>query len=102
MTATNHILTGATIALAVNHPAVAIPLAFVSHFAWDAIPHFGDGTEDVFNRNKKRIFRIIVFTDIFFTVLTTTILLMTLSGKVSLLILLACMLASFLPDIGII
>lgn len=41
MTATNHALTGATIALAVKRPELAIPLAFLSHFALDAIPHFG-------------------------------------------------------------
>ncbi len=41
MTATNHALTGAAIALAVKQPALAIPLAFISHFALDAIPHFG-------------------------------------------------------------
>ncbi|OGL34713.1 hypothetical protein A3F65_03395 [Candidatus Saccharibacteria bacterium RIFCSPHIGHO2_12_FULL_47_16b] len=41
MTATNHALTGAAIALAVKRPELAIPLAFASHFALDAIPHSG-------------------------------------------------------------
>lgn len=41
MTATNHALTGAVIALVVKKPELAIPLAFVSHFALDMIPHFG-------------------------------------------------------------
>lgn len=40
MTATNHALTGAVIALAINEPWLAIPLAFLSHFAIDAIPHW--------------------------------------------------------------
>lgn len=41
MTATNHALTGAAIALAVKRPELALPLAFVSHFVLDAIPHYG-------------------------------------------------------------
>lgn len=40
MTATNHAVTGAIVGLAVANPLLAIPLAFVSHFALDAIPHF--------------------------------------------------------------
>jgi hypothetical protein len=40
MTATNHVLTGAVVALAVKQPLLAIPLAFLSHFAIDLIPHF--------------------------------------------------------------
>lgn len=42
MTATNHALTGVLIGLTVTNPAFALPLAFVSHFALDAIPHFGN------------------------------------------------------------
>lgn len=40
MTAINHALTGAVIGLTVSNPAVALPLAFVSHFVCDAIPHY--------------------------------------------------------------
>jgi hypothetical protein len=40
VTATNHALTGAVIALAINEPWLAIPLAFISHFAVDALPHW--------------------------------------------------------------
>jgi hypothetical protein len=40
MTAANHALTGALIGLAVGNPAVAVPLAFVSHFVLDAVPHY--------------------------------------------------------------
>lgn len=38
MTATNHALAGAAIAVTVNSP-LALPLAFVAHFVMDAIPH---------------------------------------------------------------
>lgn len=40
MTLTNHLLTGAALAKVLPLP-VAIPLAFVSHFVLDALPHFG-------------------------------------------------------------
>lgn len=41
MTATNHALTGAVIGLAVRQPLLALPIAFLSHFVLDALPHFG-------------------------------------------------------------
>lgn len=40
MTGLNHVLTGSAIALAVRDPLLAAPLALLSHFALDAIPHF--------------------------------------------------------------
>lgn len=40
MTATNHALTGAAIGFIVGQPLLAIPLALLSHFVLDAIPHF--------------------------------------------------------------
>lgn len=45
MTATNHVLTGAVIGAAIQQPVLALPLAFVSHFACDALPHFGNDKE---------------------------------------------------------
>ena len=45
MTGTSHAITGATIAAVVAQPAVALPLAFVSHYICDMIPHVG--TKDV-------------------------------------------------------
>lgn len=46
MTATNHAITGALIGLAVSNPAIAVPLAFVSHFALDALPHYDPAGEE--------------------------------------------------------
>lgn len=40
MTATNHVITGAVIGAAVSNPVVALPLAFLSHFALDVLPHY--------------------------------------------------------------
>jgi hypothetical protein len=42
MTATNHFLAGVTIASFVGKPALALPLAFMSHYFLDTLPHFGD------------------------------------------------------------
>lgn len=41
MTTANHILVGSTIAVSIKQPLLALPLAFVSHFVLDALPHFG-------------------------------------------------------------
>lgn len=41
MTAINHALTGAAIGLILGNPWVAVPVALLSHFACDALPHYG-------------------------------------------------------------
>lgn len=41
MTAINHALTGTGIGLYIGAPVAAIPLAILSHFVCDALPHFG-------------------------------------------------------------
>lgn len=79
MTATNHALTGIVIALAVKKPELAIPLAFLSHFALDAIPHYNPPkvTKELFtnfptNWRKKfadPLFRAIFAGDMFLFVL---------------------------------
>lgn len=56
MNVVNHMATGSLIALSIKEPALAIPLAFMSHYALDALPHFGNygkGFTDLF---KHRIF----------------------------------------------
>ena len=59
MTATNHALTGAAIGLAMHGSWLALPLAFVSHFAVDAIPHFGGGDRLLITSNQFRLMLII-------------------------------------------
>jgi hypothetical protein len=46
MTATNHALTGTLIGLLIDKPYLALPLAFLSHFICDAIPHYGSVERD--------------------------------------------------------
>jgi hypothetical protein len=51
MTGTNHGMTGALIALTVKNPAAAVPLAIVSHFVQDVIPHWNFGVSRDAGRN---------------------------------------------------
>lgn len=41
MTASNHAVFGALIAVTIPHPVIAIPLALASHFVLDSLPHYG-------------------------------------------------------------
>ena len=56
MTAPNHALTGALIGLTVSDPALAMPLAFLSHFACDAIPHYDPPAQDTVTRMRSSRF----------------------------------------------
>lgn len=68
MTATNHGLFGAVIAITLQkYPAVAIALAPLSHLLLDAIPHYGD--VDI---NSRKFFRML-FSDMALAVITTLI-----------------------------
>lgn len=67
MTATNHALTGALIGLAIGNPWVAAPLALLSHYVLDVIPHFGD--KDNPDRIKTTFFRNFLLVDALFCVL---------------------------------
>ena len=62
MTATGHAIIGTVIAAKVGNPALAIPIAFTSHFLADALPHWDTGT----NRHKKSMARF--FTESFIDV----------------------------------
>ncbi len=44
MTATAHALAGAVIATKISNPFIGLPLAFLSHFILDTIPHWDFGT----------------------------------------------------------
>ncbi|MBX4190997.1 hypothetical protein KW794_02825 [Candidatus Saccharibacteria bacterium] len=83
MTATNHALTGAALAMLIKRPELAIPAAFLSHFVLDAIPHYNPpkmtkrhfkNYQDAWLKKLKlRSFRIIFTTDmlLFLIVLLT-------------------------------
>lgn len=54
MTATAHAVIGTIIAAKIGNPAFAIPLAFASHIAADAFPHWDVGTNG-HKKNKKSV-----------------------------------------------
>lgn len=57
MTAPNHALTGALIGLTVSNPVLALPLAFLSHFVCDLIPHYdppGDESQRISTKSFAR------------------------------------------------
>lgn len=53
MTATAHALIGASIAARVANPLLGIPIAIISHFIADLIPHWDEGT----NHRQKSLTR---------------------------------------------
>ncbi|MDQ3065050.1 MAG: hypothetical protein M3Q36_02155 [bacterium] len=60
MTATNHGLFGAVIAITLQrYPVLAIVIAPFTHFVLDAIPHFGDDKK--LDLKSKKFFRILIF-----------------------------------------
>ena len=54
MTATAHALIGASIAAKITNPLLGIPLAILSHFAADLVPHWDAGT----NHKSKSLLRL--------------------------------------------
>lgn len=64
MTASNHVVAGAVIAAAVPQAAIALPLAFVSHFIMDALPHYGDNDNHSW---LNRHFKYVLGVDLFLT-----------------------------------
>jgi len=68
MTATNHGLFGALLAVTLHkYPAVAITLAPLSHFLLDALPHFGS---DKISLHSKKFFKIL-YADMTLAVVST-------------------------------
>lgn len=98
MTATNHALTGAVVAMAIRQPLLAIPIAFLSHFVLDAIPHFGIHEDDHSKRNNHWLFRTVISVD---TVVAATMLItipLLANENSSWWIILLGMLAGIAPD----
>jgi len=58
MTTSNHALVGSLIALSLKQPALVIPLAFVSHYILDVLPHFGNTNPslDAHQKFRKHLF----------------------------------------------
>lgn len=98
MTSTNHVMTGAVIAVAVKQPALAIPLAFASHFVLDAVPHFGIYENDVIKRNKHWLFRTVLSIDIPLMLILLGLLPHLAAHVLAQWIVFTCMAVAVLPD----
>lgn len=98
MTATNHALTGAVIALAVKQPVLAVPLAFASHFVLDAIPHFGIHEDDHVKRNSHWLFRTVISIDTVLAVAMIITIPLLANETVGWWVILLGMLAGIAPD----
>lgn len=76
MTAINHALTGAIIGLLIPIPVIAVPVAFLSHFVCDAIPHFGPNKNNTSWITTKR-FRNLLIIDASLCILLVLVLFIT-------------------------
>jgi hypothetical protein len=94
MTGSNHVVTGALIAIAAPVAPIAIPLAFVSHFVLDMMPHYGHETDDRYWLTKGYT-RVLILDGVLCTAMLTALL--TFKPENWALILL-CGLAALLPD----
>jgi hypothetical protein len=93
MTGFNHGITGAAIALIVKQPALAIPLAFLSHFITDMIPHFGLDEKELFGKR----FNTILIADFLFALILMIFLAILFPDQMWLIW--ACMIAAASPDL---
>jgi len=98
MTASNHVLAGAVIAVGVNNPVLALPLAFLSHFVLDAIPHFGVHKGDPIARNKHGLFRFVLTIDVLYALTLAIALPLLLRDFVAYWVVAGAMLLAWLPD----
>lgn len=60
MTATGHAIIGTVIAVKIGNPQLAVPLAFASHIAADAFPHWDEGTNGK-KKSKEKLIKEAVF-----------------------------------------
>jgi membrane-bound metal-dependent hydrolase YbcI (DUF457 family) len=101
MTATNHVLAGAVVALAVKQPALAIPLAVLSHFLLDALPHYGFESGTIFehSKHKRSLTQLITPVDGGLAIVILLWLGFFLDASVPNLLIVICAFAAYVPDI---
>jgi hypothetical protein len=94
MTATNHVATGAVLALAIQNPVIVLPVAFASHFFLDAMPHYGVPYD---KRPVNQSFgRVLLFDMVMLPI--TVVMLLLFAGAFWWLVLIA-MIAAYSPDL---
>jgi hypothetical protein len=99
MTATNHMLTGAVIAAAVQQPVLVVPLALLSHFVLDAFPHFGVEESDSAARNNHPLFKAVLTIDLIVLFAALLFVPMIFDTHVPAWVLLVGMMAAYAPDV---
>jgi hypothetical protein len=93
MQALNHAVFGSLIAVTINEPALAIPLALGSHFVMDSIPHYG---EDPKMPRGSKSYYVRILADLSVSALMVLFFLSLHPVNPALLIL--CALAAVMPD----
>ena len=99
---TPHVIVGAAIATKVVHPALAIPLAFASHFVLEKVPHWNPhlNTEtEKFGAPTKRSTTIVVIDATLALVSGSYIAYRALPNTALAITILACCFFSVLPDL---
>jgi hypothetical protein len=92
-------LAGAVVAVGLQHPLLIAPIAVLSHFVLDGLPHFGVHRHDHAKRNRHPLFQYMLAVDIALAVAMVLLLPSILSGAVSAWVLLIGMGFAFLPDV---
>lgn len=98
MTASNHMLTGAAIAVMVRQPLLAILLAIISHYLLDTMPHFGIEEEEVEEKRKGRLFWTVFAIDVALLVAWLALLPHMLDSHIAPWIVWTTMIAAYIPD----
>lgn len=91
-------MNGAVIALAVGRPEIAVPLALVSHYVTDAIPHWDYGTAQKEGEAGSKKFNNILKTD--FVIALVCMALLGLLFPAHKWLIWSCMIAAAIPDAG--
>lgn len=99
MTAANHMITGAAIAVGVQQPWLIVPFALLSHFIMDTIPHFGVMESDTPERNSHPLFKLVLRLDILLVLTMLIAVPVLLKGYVAAWIVVLGMLCAWIPDL---
>ncbi len=91
-------ITGAVIAAAVQRPLLVIPLAFISHFMLDILPHFGVRHKNDTERNAHPMFKTVLAIDLALVALLLIGLPLVMHQAVNWWIVLVGMLTAWIPD----
>jgi hypothetical protein len=97
MTGFNHGMTGAVIAITVKKPELAVPLAFLSHFLQDAIPHWDYGTGRPSGQFFSNRFNTFLISDFLFSLVLMVLIGLAFPYQTWLIV--ACMIAAASPDL---